>query len=82
MENSFAIIAAVAGSGAFFGAVLSAAFNLFWSRAHRKARHTLELNVNGETITIDVSGIDREDPDKLDRAIKALRDVREMPTAA
>ena len=70
--------AATIGLGIFFVALVGALIDVAASyfAVHSKSKHILELYIDGNTISIDVSSIDKENPKKLDHAIHAISAVR------
>lgn len=70
--------AAMFGFGAFLGLLIVAATRIIaaYVNIHSKSKHALELNIDGHNISINVSSIDKENPKKLDDAIKAVGAAR------
>lgn len=75
-------LAMVAGFGVFAACIIkimSEALSirkLALESRRKNVRRVLEISVDHSVYTINVSDIDREDPRKLDSAIKAVKDAR------
>jgi hypothetical protein len=74
--------AAMFGLGAFSGMLIAAIVKIAASyfNVHSNARHVLDLYIDGKTISINVSSIDKENPKKLDHAIRAIGLARKRAT--
>jgi hypothetical protein len=90
MDTALAGAVAAAGLVTLLGSVAGVLLPLFaeWRRGRSKAGHdgrhkySLVLSIDGKTIAINVSAIDREDPRKIDRAIDAVRATKRVTAAA
>ena len=73
------ILATALGLTALFGAVGRALFRILFRSENspfRKGHRFLVVRVDGETISINIEAIDREDSRKLERAVRAVSNVQ------
>ncbi len=86
MEESVAIVALVGGIlallGSVFGAVTTLAKLVVSGYRARKHSHKLEVTIDGHKYIIDVSSIDREDPQKIEAATRAVKAAAPVEVAA
>jgi hypothetical protein len=75
MEESFAIVAVLAGLGTVLVSIATVLMTLVQVRTLKKStsHHTLEVRVDGNKFVIDVGSIDREDPKNIEAAIRAVK---------
>ncbi|QEE38190.1 MULTISPECIES: hypothetical protein [unclassified Methylobacterium] len=91
MSFDFATLAAVVGGAASIVAVSRSIFEFLrlkrdaqfvHSKVIREDKDLIELVINGTTVTIDIKDINKETPEKIDRAIKEINAARHIPNAA